>query len=241
MIGWRAKFGVMVPRGNFAMEPELYKMLPEGISVHFARLFPKAEATGTISMEERLLKYADEVPIVAKSLSFIEPDVIAFGCTTGSLLKGIGYDKEIIKNIEGATGIRGTTTSTAVIEALKEMKIKKVCVATPYPDWLNEKVREFLEASGFNVLRIEGLKNVGAISNEIPETVYRLARKINDPNSEGIFISCTALRTIEILEGLENDLGKPVISSNQATLWMMMKIVGIKKPIPNYGNLLRSL
>jgi maleate isomerase len=240
MIGWKARFGVMIPRGNFTMEPELYKMIPEGISIHFARLFPKAEDTVAPSLE-RLLGYGKEVPNAAKSLSFVKPDVIAFGCTSGSLIEGIRYDKEIIKKIESTTGIRGTTTSTAVIAALKEMGIRNVCVATPYPDWLNEKTKEFLEGNGFNVLVIKGLKNVGRHSNERPERTYRLAREAYETNADGVFISCTALRTIEILEELEEDIGKPVVSSTQATLWMMMRMVGIKKQIPHFGKLLRSL
>jgi maleate isomerase len=215
-------------------------MVPEGVSIHFARLFPEAEDTETVSLE-RLLGYGKEVPNAAKSLSFVKPDVIAFGCTSGSLIEGIGYDRGIIKNIESATGIRGTTTSTSVIAALKEMGMRNLSVATPYPDWLNEKTKEFLEANGFKVLGIKGLENVGRISIEIPEKAYRLAREVYDPTADGVFISCTALRTIEIVEGLEEDIGKPVISSNQATLWMMMKMVGIKKRISHFGKLLRSL
>lgn len=237
---WRARFGVMVPTLNSTMEPELYKMAPKDVSIHFARLAPDVDYTVTLSLE-RLMGYAKEATKAAKSLSLVKPDIIAFGCTSGSLLKGIGYDKEIIENIESTTGVRGTTTSTAVIAALEEMKMKNVCVATPYPDWINKKTKQFLEANGINVLRIKGLENVRVISNEIPEKACKLAKEVNIPDADGIFISCTALRTIEILDALEEEIGKPVVSSNQATLWMMMKMVGISEKIQDFGKLLRSL
>ncbi len=237
---WKAKLGVMVPTVNSTMEPELYKMAPQNVSIHFARLAPDVDYTITLSLE-RLMGYAKEAINAAKSLSFVKPDIIAFGCTSGSLLKGMGYDKEIIEDIERITGVRSTTTSTAVIAALKEMKIKNVCVATPYPDWINEKTRQFLEANGINVLRIKGLDNVRVISNEVPEKAYKLAKEVNIPDADGIFISCTALRTVEILDVLEEEIRKPVVSSNQATLWMMMKMVGISEKVQNFGILLRSL
>ena len=233
------KLGVMVPTVNSTMEPELYRMVPKNVSIHFARLAPEVDYNVTLSLE-RLLGYAQEATKAAKSLAIVKPNVIAFGCTSGSLLQGIGYDQEIIKRIESTTGIPGTTTSTCVIAALKHLKMKKVCVATPYPDWINEKTKEFLESNGIGVLRITGLEDKCIISDEPPENVYRLAKDISLPAADGVFISCTALRTIEILESLEKEIKKPVVSSNQATLWMMLKMAGVSEEINNFGTLLRS-
>lgn len=238
MIGWRAKLGFLVPSANVVLEPELYKMVPNGVSAHFARIRMKLELT-----EEQLIGLADERMLkAAEELLDAQVDVVAFGCTTGSLIKGLGYDKEIIDKIENAVKIPTTTTSTAVVTALKEMGIRKVSVATAYEEWLDKKEKEFLEASGFEVVAIKGLGAVGPPgadpSKVPPERVYRLAKEVDVADADGVFISCTDFRSIEVLNALEDDLGKPVISSNQSTLWMALRMAGVRESIRGFGQLL---
>lgn len=235
MIGWRAKLGIIVPSANTTMEPELYKMAPQGVSIHSSRV------KITEDTEEQLLAMINDVPKAAEELKHAGVNVIVFGCTGGSFIKGLGYDKEIIGLIEGSAKIPAITTSTAVIEAIKEMVIKKLSVITPYEDWLNQKLMKFIEASGFKVLRMKGLGIIRDIAHVHPERVYRLAKEAHHPESDAVFISCTDFRTIEILDSLEQDLKKPVISSNQATMWMMMKMAGVKTPIKGFGTLLTKL
>lgn len=236
MAGWRARLGIMVPSVNKTMEPELYRLAPEGVSLHFSRI---RQVEDTL---EQLTRMIEDVPKVAIELADAEVDVIAFGCTTGSLVKGPGYDKEIIEKIEDSAHIKATTTSTAVLEALKELGIVKLSVATPYKEWLNEKEKEFLEAHGFEVLSIKGLGCLGPETADVPsERVYRLAKDVYRPKVDGVFISCTDLRSIEILEFLERDVNKPVISSNQATMWMLLRMAEVRGKITGYGRLLTQL
>ena len=235
MIGWRAKLGIIVPSVNTTMEPELYKMAPQGVSIHFSRV-KITEAT-----EEQILAMINDVPNATEELKHAGVNVIAFGCTGGSFIKGLGYDKEIIDLIERSDKILATTTSTAVIEAFKEMDIKKLSVVTPYEDWLNQKLIKFIEASGFKVLKMKGLGLTRDIANVHPECVYRLAKEVQAQESDGVFISCTNFRTVEILNVLEQDLKKPVISSNQATMWMILKMAGVKTHIKGFGTLLTRL
>jgi len=240
MIGWRAKVGVMVPCRNFTMEPEFYRMAPEGVSFHFDRLgiVPGGEEQASQAVEKRLKGYTEEAIACARNFSLLKVDAIAFGCTSGSFIAGPHHDQEIIQKIQELTKISTTTTSTAVIEGLKEMKIEKVVVVTPYVPEVNKKVKSFLEAHGIRVLEIKGIPNVTVKSEVIPQRVYRLAREIDTPEATGIFISCTALRSIEITEALEQDTKKPVISSNQATFWKLMRMIGIGSSIKGYGRLL---
>lgn len=233
MFGWRARLGVLVPTTNKTMEPELYKMTTRGVSVHFSKLKQKEDTV------EELQRMADDVPRAAAELADAEVDIIAFGCTTGSLIGGLGYDEQLIRKIESVAHIPATTTSTAVISALKELEIKTLCVATPYQDDLNRMEKQFLESHGFKIIDIRGL---GCRSPEIadvsPKTIYKHARAVFRPEADGLFISCTDLRTSDVLQALEYDLNKPVVSSNQATMWMMLKKVGIGEPIDGYGTLL---
>ncbi|USS40046.1 aspartate/glutamate racemase family protein [Thermococcus aggregans] len=230
----RCKLGVLVPSSNITMEYELYKMAPDGVSIHFSRI-PQTEDT-----EEQLAAMIDYVPQAAELLAHARVDAIAFGCTSGSFIKGVGYDKQIIESIQQNTGIPATTTTTAVLEALDLMGLKKISVGAPYTDPIMQKLKKLLEENGFKITKIKGL---GLLKGEgdlpIDET-YKLVREIDTPESDGIFISCTDFKTVEILELLEEDLGKPVVSSNQATMWKLLRLSGLKTKIRGFGALLRE-
>jgi maleate isomerase len=234
VYGWRAKIGLLVPVTNTTMESEFHKLAPDGVAIVTARMSILQD------VEPGLHEFDYESAV--ERLKAAEPDLIVFGCTIGSLLKGVGYDQDIIKRIEKRTKIRTTTTSTAVLEALEEMKITKVALATPYPDPLHKREMVFLKGHGFDIV---SMKNLGLNSKQIrenpPFVAYRLAREVDIPDAEGVFISCTAFRTIEIIEKLELDLQKPVVTSNQATLWEALKMVKIHEPIKGYGKLLTTL
>ena len=236
MAGWRARLGVILPSVNKTMEPELYKMAPKGVSLHFSRITQREDTV------EELKKMVEGIPRAASELADAEVDLIAFGCTSGSLIGGVGYDRELIKKIENVAQIPAITTSTAVISAFKELGIKYVCIATPYQEELNKKEKEFLESHGYSVLKIKGLGCRGPETADVSvKRVYKLAKEVFDTKADGLFISCTDLRTLDIIEALEYDLNKPVISSNQATMWMMLKEVYINEPIKGYGRLLNNI
>jgi maleate isomerase len=115
-------------------------------------------------------------------------------------------------------------------------------VATPYIKELNTLEKNFLEAHGFDVLQIRGLSLVRNldIGKELPSTAYRLAHEVFKTEADAIFISCTNLRTIEIIKALEADLGRPVVTSNQASMWKSLRTGGIREKIPGYGLLLEE-
>ncbi|MFX0198709.1 MAG: aspartate/glutamate racemase family protein [Candidatus Hodarchaeota archaeon] len=241
MYGWRAKLGLLVPAANGVCEMEFHKLISniEGICLYTTRM----GGTGKLTISS-LTDMLNEVDDAAEKVAQAKVDLIIFACTSGSLVKGSGYDQKIIEKISKRTGIPAVATATAVINALKEMGINKVAVATPYTDEVNQRVRSFLEGNGFQVLNLKGLGIVDTVErSELPPiAAYRLAREIYNSNSEvdGIFISCTNFRNIEIIESLERDLSKPVVTSLQATVWAALRKVGIHEPISGYGKLLRS-
>ncbi len=234
MYGWRARIGLIVPSSNTTMESEFWKLVPEGVTIHTSRIrlvevIPKA-----------LRDMATESLKAAEDLATAEVDIIVYGCTTGSLLEGIEWEQKLRTSIEEQTGIKTITTALAVIEALHALNISKLVVATPYIEELNQLERKFLEDSGFRVLNIKGLniiKNTD-IGSQPPWTAYRLVREVYVPEADGVFISCTNFRTIEIIELLEKDLKRPVISSNTASLWLALRKLGISPNIKGFGRLL---
>jgi len=231
----RRKLGILVPSSNVTMEYELPMMAPPGISFHFARI-PQTEDT-----EEQLEAMVNYVPEKSKLLAHARVDAIAFGCTSGSFIKGISYDKNVVEAIKASTGILATTTSTAVVNALKAMGLKKLSVGAPYSDSIMQKLRNFLQQNGFEIVKIKGLNMICGEGDLPLDATYNLVREVDHPDADGIFISCTDFKTVELLEILENDFGKKVITSNQATMWKLLRLAGMKTSICGFGSLLREL
>ncbi|MEW5921375.1 MAG: maleate cis-trans isomerase [Bacillota bacterium] len=237
MYGWRKRIGLIIPSLNVTIEPEFNRLLAPGLSVHVTRTLLEEGSP------ENLGKMADDCVAAAKLLATAHVDIIVYACTSGSLIKGVGWDREIIRNIEAETGIIATTTSTAVIEAFQELGVKKVAVATPYIDEVNRIEKEFFEGHGVDVVNIEGLGfTKGEQLHAIPiGTAYSFGKKVDRPEADCVFISCTDFRAIEEIDSLEQDLGKPVMCSNTATFWSTLKETGVRHVYRQYGEILRRL
>jgi maleate isomerase len=230
---WKHKLGLIVPSWNVVMEYEFQRMAGEDISVHTMRIAHTADT------EENVLWMGTQVPSAAKLLAHAKVDVICYGCTGGGFIKGPGYDQEICAAIKDTTGITGTTTIASVTEALNVLGAKRISVASPYEGWLNEKLRVFMEKSGFGVMAIKGLGTQAHASVPLPE-IEALIKSVDRPESQAIFVSCTDFRTLEIIERLEQKLGKPVISSNSASMWKMLRVLGDTRAVPGAGQLFRE-
>jgi maleate cis-trans isomerase len=208
-------------------------MAGNGTSVHTMRI------SHTADTEENVIWMGTQVPAAAKLLAHAKVDVICYGCTGGGFIKGPGYDQQLTNEIKEATGIPGTTTIVGVTDALRAFDAKKLCVASPYEPWLNDKLRDFLGKTGFEVLAIKGL-GTQAHSSVKAEDVEALVTSVDRPDAQAIFISCTNFGTLDIIESLEKKLGKPVVTSNSASMWKMMRLVGDKSAVPGGGRLFRE-
>jgi maleate isomerase len=218
------------------MEPEFYTMLPRNFTIHTARLKLKS-----ISLKD-LAEMEKKVEEEAVKLADADVDIIGYGCTSGSLFRGLGHDKMLEERIARATGKPAITTAGAVIAALNTLKIKNVSVATPYTNEINNLVEKFLVANGFRVVDLKGLHlsdnlKIGRIS---AKTTHQLISRLKHEEADGIFICCTNFPTIKIIQKLEDKLKKPVISSNTATLWAMLRKLNKKTKIKGYGKLLKE-
>jgi maleate isomerase len=215
------------------MEYETQRMASNGTSVHSMRI------SHTADTEENVIWMGTQVPAAAKLLAHAKVDVICYGCTGGGFIKGPGYDQQLTNEIKEATGIPGTTTIVGVTDALNAFGAKKLCVASPYEPWLNEKLRDFLGKTGFEVLAIKGL-GTQAHSSVKPQDVEALVTRVDQPDAQAIFISCTNFGTLDIIESLEKKLGKPVVTSNSASMWKMMRLIGDKSAVPGAGRLFQE-
>ncbi|MEK6591843.1 MAG: maleate cis-trans isomerase [Pseudomonadota bacterium] len=230
MDAWERKLGLIVPSWNTVMEYETQRMAGGAMSVHTQRIAHTADT------EKNLMWMGTQVPAAAQLLAHARVSVICYGCTAGGFLKGPQYDREIASQIRAETGIPGATSASAITDALNALGAKRISVATAYEPWLNEKVKQYLDAAGFGVLAIEGF-GTQAHAAVTPGRVAALAKQVDRPEAQAIFISCSNLRTLEIIESLERDLGKPVVTSNQASLWSMLRLVGDRRTISGAGRL----
>lgn len=237
MYGWRGRIGLMIPSTNTTMEPDFNRMAPEGVSVHSARLLTEREGTF-----EQLIRMEGEAEGAAAMLATCAPGVIAYGCTSGTFVKGSNWNRQIVKKLSDKTGIPVVTTAGSMVDALLSLNLKRISVVTPYVKKTNERLVKFVEAHGIQVL---GLKTFDVLdmfehAKTEPWEIYELARKAWRRESQGLFIACTQLRALDVLDDLEADLGRPVLSATQATMWAALRTLGVRADVQGFGSLLRN-
>lgn len=238
--GYRARIGLVYIASSIVMEPECYAMAPAGVSVHTARI-PVEKAT-VDALSKLAGEHMSNLLEATRLLATAPLHSIVFGCTSGSFIGGKGYDEKIIARMQDvAAGIPVTTTATALLKALRALDAHRVVLATPYSGEVTERAVTFLAGNGIDVLNFDymGLEDDLAIGFTPPERTYELVRRIDRSDADAAVISCTNLRTVAVLDALEQDLGKPVISAIQASFWDGLRLAGVRERIPGCGRLLQ--
>jgi maleate isomerase len=194
---------------------------------------------------EGLAEAVTQVERAARELASAEVDVILQAGTAIAFFRGFGHDAELCRRISAATGIKSTTSLTAVVAALKALGIRKPAIATSYTTDIDERLAEVLTQSGFEVACIRGMgfRKSPEMGRVQPSETYRLAKEVvrSGHGADGIFICCGNLRSFEVIETLEADTGLPVVTSNQAGLWHALRLAGIAERLAGYGRLTREL
>lgn len=234
MLGWRARLGFIIPSTDIMQEIAYHEMVQEGISLHFTRIALKEVTL------EALEKMRGGIEEATKLLSNAHVDAISYGCTSGTIAIGADGVKERIKKVD--SDIEVTTMATAVIKALKVLEIEKVALVTPYVEDINKREVDFLAKHGINVVDIKslGIKDDYRISKVSKGRIYRLSREADISEADGIFISCGDLRSHRVIDVLEEDTDKLVVTSNQATIWQTLRKVGVRNNIQGFGKLLEE-
>jgi maleate isomerase len=217
------------------MEPDFYAMAPRGVTIHTARM-RLSEVT-----PEALIRMAEDTDKAANLLADAGVSIIVYGCTTGSLVGGVEWEEDLVRRIKKGTGIPAVSTSSAVVDALRALSVKRIGVATPYSEELNKLEKRFLEALGFQVTAMRGLGlldnlDIGRVGKV---TLEDLVRSVVE-EAEAVFISCTNLPALGLIEGSEKEFGKPVVTSNQASMWAALK-GKINSGVQGFGKLMRDL
>jgi maleate isomerase len=230
----RAKIGYVLLATEQTVLDDVITLRPPGVGVHFARVaIPDSITTDTLSAQVDRLADAASSLLPDGSL-----DVVCYACTSGSLV--IGEDRVFAELNRGAPRARATSLITGVLRALRALDARRVVVATPYLDEINEREARYMEQAGMEVLDIQGL-NLERDSDMVrvaPEYIAEFAASLDRPDADAVFVSCGALRTLDVVGELESRLRKPVVCSNQAMIWDCLRLAGIADSMKGYGTLL---
>ncbi|HKW94812.1 MAG TPA: hypothetical protein VJX92_23200 [Methylomirabilota bacterium] len=243
MLGWRARIGVLVPPGNPTVEPELYRMVPDGVSLHFARMESPPSAGppgGADGMEQRTRAYREGLDGPTRALGQVRPAVVVLAHTASSYALGWGREQLLADRVASLAGAPALLAAHAVHAALQHWGVKRIALGTPYPESISRQGKAYWEAAGYEIVGYHRLADVQDIYAESEERAYLLARQADAREAQVVLLSGTGLPTVSVLETLERDLGKRVISSNQACLWRALRLAGVREAVPGFGRLLRE-
>ena len=229
----RARLGFILISTDLAAESDFFDISPKDVAIHITRL-----KTDDYTTNETLSKHIEFMADAASRIQpDTKPDVISYSCTSGSIVIGEDKVKEEIK--KGAPYAIPMTLVTGVVDALRELKVKNLVVGTPYLDEINTNEAEFLFNKGFSVLNIQGLNLTKGIEfgTVTPDYWIKFAEEINEESADAIFLSCGGIRSTEVIDQIEQRVGKPVITSNQAQMWSCLRRAGVEDSISGFGKL----
>ena len=214
--------GIIVPF-DMALDAEMWRWAPDGVSLLFTRT-PYASMPVTVGMAEVV---SDEAAIeqCTRDLRTAGPAAYAYACTSGSFVNGLKGERQLVETMRSAGGAEAVTTSGALLAALTRLGVHRVATATPYDARITERLTIFLEEAGVEVVSSAHLGLSGEIWSVPTTQTLQLVRDADSADAEAIFVSCTNLATYDVIASLEAELGKPVITANQVTMWGLLESI----------------
>ncbi|MBE1296355.1 maleate cis-trans isomerase family protein [Phycobacter azelaicus] len=236
-IGSRATLGLIVLQVDETLEQDMRRLLPGGDVAHHVTRIPSGDALtpDTIATMEGTLPAA--AALLPPAAAF---DVIGYGCTSGTTLIGADRVADLVR--QGAASAHVTDPLSAALAALESLGIQSLAIVSPYVDSVSAPVRDAFAAQGYEVRATAsfGEEVEARVARIDPASIRAAALSVAD-DADAVFLSCTNLRTLDIIEDLEAVLGKPVLSSNQVLAWHMAKLAKISEVCNGPGHLFQTL
>lgn len=232
----RAKLGFVLLSMEQTIESDMMRLAPEGVGVHFTRATMPNQVTAA-NLAEMIGEMSSAAALLAPDAGL---DVLCYACTSGSVV--MGEDNVRTELAKGNPKTIPTTLVSGVFAALEVLNTKRVVVATPYLDEVNTIEADYMTDLGYDVLDIVGL-NITDDADMVrvtPDYIRDFAISVDRPDAEAIFVSCGALRTIDVIDEIEAATGKPVVASNQAMMWHCLRLAGVDDRLDGYGRLFQE-
>lgn len=236
----RARFGILVPFTNSNLEPDMAMMRPDGVSLHFARMGGYDEDAVPDETQMQGLGEANlDEPL--RLLSGVKPDVIFYGCTSATLTHGTDFDRALADKIRADSGAETVTAAGALVSALNALGARRIGFASPYVKAINDMAIHFL--GNVDIETVQRKDFGAALDNHgqgalTPNMVYEIGLRADHPEADAIVLSCTDMRSVEVIDRLERTLGKPVVTSNQAMMFEALTMLDLRQPAQGFGTLL---
>ena len=229
------------------MLEEFRKYLPEQVPMvtvrthvpMFSEQTPDSMVGNSVELGTWLAENGD-IEAAAARLMRLKPSVFAYYCTTASFVQGVDGDSALKKRVEDATGLPCTTASTAIVNALHCLGVERVATASPYMEDVNQALIRFLAECDIEVVNSNPLHYLQDHGIVPPATIRDAAERADVPEADAVLISCTGQKTADFITDLEEQLGKPVVTSNQATGWQALKLLGVEPNLPRRGKLFEN-
>ncbi|MFV0295485.1 MAG: hypothetical protein ACK5JT_05135 [Hyphomicrobiaceae bacterium] len=231
--GRRARIGMVIPSVNTVMEPWAMRVVPDGVSVHFARMFipPETTAETLIEMDRTDGRSAN------RQLASVMPHAVAYGCTASSIVQGLEYDAHLRSEIAEDCKVPATTAAHAIMTALRTLGAGRISLVSPYPPNIDEAEHRFFETAGFEVVggACLGIADGFRLAEPDRDEIVELGMRGCADDAQALVVSCLNFRSHAAIATLEEKLGRPVVSSTQATLWHALRLAGIEDPVHGMG------
>lgn len=216
----------------------MIRLAPPGVTVHFTRMVAHGEAGSHQGQEDRNRSQIAHLDENVALLAMVKPAVIVLAHTASSYTLGKEGEATLVERMVRTTGIPFITAFGSVLKALEQLQARRIALATPYATDATLRSKAHLEAHGLEVVSWGNLDNVKNIYEETPERAYALARRVDTSAAQAVFMSGVGMPTIDVLERLERDLGKPAISSASAMMWHALRTARVEVTITGFGSLL---
>ena len=230
------RLGVIVPSVNIVVEEWYPRVVPEGVSVHFARML----ITDGSSPEKIIQMDREDGMRAIRQIASCRPHAVAYGCTASSIVQGHAFDERLRGEIGHVAGVPATTATDSIFAACRALGLKRVTAISPYTEAVVTAENHLFAAGGIEFVAGAHLGIAGGfrLAEPEPEVILDLALSAWDPQSDGLIAACLNFRSHPIIDALEVRIGKPVVTSTQAVLWHLLRLAGVKTPIPGFGRLL---
>ena len=230
------RLGVVVPSVNIVVEEWYPRVVPDGVSVHFARMLI---ADGS-SLEKIVAMDRQDGRRAIEQITSCRPHAVAYGCTASSIVQGHAFDERLRGEIRHIAGVPATTATDSIFAACRALGLKRVTAISPYTEAVDAFEHHFFAEGGIETVAGAhlGIAEGFLLAEPGPEAILDLALGAWDPQSDGLIAACLNFRSHQIIEALEARIGKPVVTSTQAVLWRLLRLAGVATPIHGFGRLL---